>query len=338
MKLKQESKLIVGAVLFVYLMANVIKLLLMPEQSWQWHFTTSAFGLLIVMFFAFMIRWIDIYLDKRIPFEKNIVKRIALQFLITLSAIMVVRLMGYLVLSNFMHLNVSKDLWIASFVINIFSVLSIILFIFGFHFFKLWKEEKVLAAELEKEKAIVQYDNLKNQLNPHFLFNSLTSLDSLIFENPKLASEFLQQLSKVYRYVLENKNKNLVEVSTEVKFVTHYTHLLKSRFEKGLEVTFEIGEEAKERLILPVTLQILIENAIKHNSTSKDAPLYIQIANDSEYLIVSNNLQRKKNIETSNGQGLENLKNLYRYLTEREIVIEETEANFAVKIPLIQES
>jgi two-component system LytT family sensor kinase len=214
-------------------------------------------------------------------------------------------------------------------------VLSVVLSIFGYHFFRRWKEEKVLAAELEKEKALVQYDNLKNQLNPHFLFNSLSSLNSLIFENPQLASDFLQQLSKVYRYVLENKDKNLVTLGTEMDFVNHYVHLLKTRFDGAFNVVFEVSEEAKEKQIVPVTLQVLFENAVKHNITSKASPLRIRVYSNGNYLVVENNLQKKQIIETSNGQGIANLKNLYHFISTAPVMVAQTEDVFAVKVPLV---
>jgi two-component system LytT family sensor kinase len=207
---------------------------------------------------------------------------------------------------------------------------------FGFRFFNKWQETELKKEVLEKEKATVQYDNLKNQLNPHFLFNSLTSLNSLIFENPQLASEFLQHLSKVYRYVLENNDKTVVSVFTEVNFISNYVQLLIARFDKGLQVRIELSERAMEQKILPVTLQILIENAIKHNVTSGDSPLLIDIYDESGYLVVRNNLQVKHIIDTSNKQGLGNLKNLYKVLIENELMIEQTQDHFLVKIPLIQ--
>ena len=182
----------------------------------------------------------------------------------------------------------------------------------------------------------MQYDNLKNQLNPHFLFNTLSSLNSLIFENPQLASEFLQQLSKVYRYVLDNKDKNLVTLETEIKFVKHYVQLLKARFEQGMEVDFDMNEAELAKGVAPVTLQILIENAMKHNTTQKSAPLLIGISVKDGLLVVQNNVQKKPVIEGSNGQGLENLKNLYRYLSDRPVTVEEKESMFIVTIPLLE--
>jgi LytS/YehU family sensor histidine kinase len=188
---------------------------------------------------------------------------------------------------------------------------------------------------MQREQAIVKYDALRNQLNPHFLFNALTSLNSLIFENQQLASDFLQQLSKVYRYVLQNKEKETVSMSTELDFIKHYIFLLKIRFKDAIEFKIELSDEIKMKEIVPVTLQILIENAIKHNIISLSNPLNISIAADGDYLMVQNNLNRKAQVESSNKQGLENIKGFYRYLSPLPIQILETESRYTVKIPLI---
>src|SRR5262249_11801226 len=155
----------------------------------------------------------------------------------------------------------------------------------------------VVAERLEKEKSQVQFDNLKNQLNPHFLFNALTSLNSLIFENQSLASEFLQQLSKVYRYVLQNKEKNFVTLQTELDFIQHYVSLLHTRFGPALFIEVEVAAPMREMALVPVTLQILIENALKHNIVDPKRPLKIDIVTMGDYLVVSNNLQVRKRVE-----------------------------------------
>lgn len=335
MKLKDETKIALGIIGIIFVMFTIVKSLFFIEQSALWHFYTSLMGLIAIGIFGFIVRAIDVYLDKIYPFEKNVFKCIVIQFFITLVVIFIIRLIPYILFRDKIPFHPSREIWIATFAINVFMVLSVILSIFGYHFFKRWKEQTIAAAELEKEKTMVQYDNLKNQLNPHFLFNSLSSLNSLIFENPQLASDFLQQLSKVYRYVLENKEKNLVSVQTEVNFVNHYVQLLKTRFDGSLDVTFNISEEASERKIVPVTLQVLLENAVKHNITSKTSPLLVEVIASGNYLTVKNNLQKKVVIETSNGQGLENLKNLYRYLSENEVQVKEESNSFIVKVPLI---
>lgn len=333
--LKEETRIALGSIAIIFVSFNAVKFLFFTEQSWLWHIWTAAVGLLVIFFFGFIVLSIDVYLDKIYPFEKNVVKRIGLQFGVTLLVVMVMRLVPYALLKDRYPIHISRELWIGTLAINVFMVLCVILSIFGYHFFRRWREEKITAAALEKEKAQVQYDNLKNQLNPHFLFNSLSSLNSLIFENPQLASEFLQQLSKVFRYVLENKEKSLVTLRTEVNFVTQYAALLKTRFNEALQIEFDISNTVYEKKVVPVTLQVLLENAIKHNVTAKDNPLKIRIYDANGYLVVENILQKKIVIETSNGQGLENLKNLYQFLSETPVEIEQTADRFAVKIPLI---
>ena len=188
---------------------------------------------------------------------------------------------------------------------------------------------------LEKEKTSVMYENLKQHLNPHFLFNSLTSLSSLIRINPKQASDFLDNMSKVYRYILRNKDNETVPLSEELSFVSMYIHLQKTRFEEGLHVDIDIPEEHLHRKIVPVTLQNLLENAIKHNTADPDQPLIIKLFIDDDYLVVTNTLQKKNYVETSNKQGQNSMVSLYRFLSSRPVIIEENSELYIVKIPLI---
>jgi len=168
------------------------------------------------------------------------------------------------------------------------------------------------------------------------LFNALTSLNSLIFENQQLASDFLQQLSKVYRYTLQNRDKATVSVRTELNFVKNYISLLETRFGEALEIKVEVDENDLDKGIAPVVSQMLLENAVKHNIVCLDCPLSISITSKNEYFIVENNIVRKTQVETSNKLGMENIKDLYKYLTDRPIEIEDFENRYIVKIPLIQ--
>ncbi len=168
------------------------------------------------------------------------------------------------------------------------------------------------------------------------MFNALTSLNSLIFENQQLASDFLQQLSKVYRYTLQNRDKATVSVRTELNFVKNYISLLETRFGEALEIKVEVDENDLDKGIAPVVSQMLLENAVKHNIVCLDCPLSISITSKNEYFIVENNIVRKTQVETSNKLGMENIKDLYKYLTDRPIEIEDFENRYIVKIPLIQ--
>lgn len=196
-------------------------------------------------------------------------------------------------------------------------------------------ELKGKAQLLEKEKATVMYESLKQQLNPHFLFNSLTSLGSLIHIDPKAAAQFLDSLSKTYRYILKSSDVETVPLSDELKFAETYVKLQKTRFEEGLQVFFKVKEEHFYQKIVPVTLQNLIENAIKHNIIDEESPLVVEVFVENSYLVVRNNLQKKNFVETSNRQGLSNLKSFYHYLSDREIVVVEDGAFFTIKIPLL---
>jgi LytS/YehU family sensor histidine kinase len=176
---------------------------------------------------------------------------------------------------------------------------------------------------------------LKNQVNPHFLFNTFSSLDGLIQTDPDLASDFVRHLSKVYRYVLEHKENEVVSLQTEVDFIQHYISLLNIRYKNVLEIRINISPVAMEKGIVMVTLQMLIDNAIKHNSLETEAPLMIRIWDEEGYLHISNNKQLRRQIESSNRQGLEQLKELYHFLTTQEVLVQETSETFEINLPLL---
>lgn len=224
-----------------------------------------------------------------------------------------------------------------------FKIMAILLglgIVYLIYYLRLRGQKKLFFLEtkagmLEKEKAVIMYNNLKQQLNPHFLFNSLTSLSSLIRINPKLAGEFLEGLSKTYRYILNNREKDLVPLANEVQFSEIYIKLQKTRFENALQVTMKIRDEDLNSKIAPVTIQNLLENAIKHNIATEEDPLQIEIYTDDNQLIVKNNRNAKSFVETSNRQGLANMKSLYSFFSERAVEIKSTEDYFIVKVPLL---
>ena len=212
--------------------------------------------------------------------------------------------------------------------------------LFFIYRYRLAQREKLIMLEskaqmLEKEKAMVMYESLKQHLNPHFLFNSLTSLRSLIKTDAKTATSFLDGMSKVYRYVLKRGEQELVRLQDELDFVKTFAELQKTRFKEGLEVNINVDEAMFNKYIAPVTLQNLVENAIKHNTADKDSPLVIDIFVDDNYVVVRNNLQRYRIVETSNKKGLASLQTLYRYYSEKQVEIKEDRHYFTVKIPLL---
>jgi len=192
--------------------------------------------------------------------------------------------------------------------------------------------------KLEKENLQSQFDVLKQQVNPHFLFNSLNVLTSLIRLEPELAEQFTEHLAKVYRYVLENKDNELVSLSTEISFLTAYIFLINIRFMDKIKVNIRIPDNKMNLQIIPLAMQLLIENAIKHNAMSKKSPLVIEIfIDDLNILNVVNNLQEREAHMNSTGIGLKNIENRYRLLNNSIPVFEKTSTHFIACIPLIEE-
>ena len=209
------------------------------------------------------------------------------------------------------------------------------IFFHAVYFYQELQKKKVTEQKIIAGTASAQFDALKNQLDPHFLFNSLNVLTSLIDENPEAAQQFTTSLSKVYRYVLEQKNKELVTVDEELQFARTYVNLLKMRFEDS--IVFEIPDKSKnpEAKVVPLSLQLLLENAVKHNVVNVSKPLYIKIYEKEGNLIVENNLQAKEVIKRSSGVGLTNIKQRYALLTNRKVSIQKTSASFIVEIPML---
>ena len=202
-------------------------------------------------------------------------------------------------------------------------------------FYKALSEKKVVEQQIVAKTETAKYESLKSQIDPHFLFNSLNVLTALIGENPKQAEKFTTKLSKVYRYVLEQKNKDLIDLDEELLFAKTYMELLKMRFENA--VTFEIPEKASnpELKIIPLSLQLLLENTIKHNVVSEENPLIVKIIEEDGYLIITNNYNPKTIVEKGTKVGLRNIVDRYDLITLKEVSVVKTGQEFIVKLPLL---
>ncbi|GAA4457744.1 hypothetical protein GCM10023189_28960 [Nibrella saemangeumensis] len=195
---------------------------------------------------------------------------------------------------------------------------------------------RINAEQLKREATQAQFVALRNQVNPHFLFNSLSILASLVEVDQKLSVRFIKQLSKVYRYILDQRDTERVSLKTELDFLEAYSFLLNIRFEGKLQVLNKVtAPEAMRYGIAPLTLQLLVENAVKHNQMSAEQPLIVSIETSDDYLLVSNPLQRRPQAEDSTGMGLENITNRYRLLTDRPVSIGEENNSFVIKLPLL---
>lgn len=189
--------------------------------------------------------------------------------------------------------------------------------------------------ETESQLARYQYDTLKNQLNPHFLFNALNTLSGLIYVDVDRADEFIHRLSKLYRYVLDVQQEEVVAIQTELELVNDFLYLNNIRFNNQIKDSIRINKEV-DGFIAPMAVQLLIENAIKHNVISERSPLMIEIIQTEGKIVVRNNIQLKKEKEPSHKLGLKNLRDRYEVLTDQEIEIEATADFFTVRVPIIE--
>lgn len=197
------------------------------------------------------------------------------------------------------------------------------------------EKELLRTARLQKENFEAQLENLKNQVNPHFLFNSLNVLSSLIPTNPEKATEFTTKLSEIYRAFLRNSDKELITLEEELYIAKAYIYLIKTRFGDAIAFKTEVEDESKKMFLPPGALQALLENAVKHNGSTRKDPLMVQIRTEDNLLVVSNKLRPRKAEAEGTGTGLENIKNRYRYLSDKLPVFAKTETEYIAKLPLL---
>ena len=223
-----------------------------------------------------------------------------------------------------------------AFVQNMVPTTIILLIYESVYFYNSWKTYILKTENLIHENVKSQLDALKSQLDPHFLFNSLNTLASLVGEKNVPAQKFLEQLADVYRYVLLNREKNIVSMKDEMNFLDAYIYLNKIRFRENIQVEKNISEATMQKHIAPLSLQLLMENALKHNAATRQSPLKIFISDTTDgYIVMENNIQEKKTLEKSTRLGLQNIVNRYKLLSNKEVMITTTDGNFAVKIPLL---
>ena len=277
-------------------------------------------------------------LDKKYNWQDHLVKRAiwgSLALIVySATAYMVVQVSMYKLLMGSLPENPVAWGLRSSYVAILISFVVSLIFV-AVAFFNYWKKSLLEAERFKSEMLMYKYESLQNQINPHFLFNSFNVLSDLVYEDQDKAVGFITQLSQLFRYVLDSRDKELVPLSEELEFIKAYSYLLHTRFEEKLTIqqTFEAQED---ELIVPMTLQLLIENCVKHNEISKSHVLNIQILREEEYIKVENKLQLKSTGADSKKMGLSNISQQYRYFTDKQIIITETDQSYSVKVPLIK--
>ncbi|MEM6540203.1 MAG: histidine kinase, partial [Bacteroidota bacterium] len=229
------------------------------------------------------------------------------------------------------HINIFGDTFVMALLIGVFT-----LTILEIHFqVRASNEKEIENEQLNRENLSLKYIQLKNQINPHFLFNSLSILSALVKSNQDNAQLFIQNLSEIYRYVLFQDQKDLVPLKQELEFITSFIEILRFRYDEGLQVTIDIKEAALSKGIIPMTLQLLIENAVKHNIVDENSPLVIDIKSEGNNLIICNNLNKKIVISKGSKIGLNMIRKRYKIVNSSEIMVTNESDRFVVKIPLI---
>jgi two-component system, LytTR family, sensor kinase len=331
--------------IFIFVLTIVtalFRLALIPEFPWYIHLAGFFLQLFFMTGMWQLIKFINTGLEKKFTLEHNPAIQILLQVMVTLLLLSPVMHLSYTFFRPYLPAFVQGRILVM--LAAVFFML-ILLMTFVYYTYILFLRQKVtaeestrlqvMAVQLEKEKSMMRFHHLKNQVNPHFLFNAFSSLDGLVQTNPALASEFIRHLSKVYRYVLEHKENEVVSLQTELNFIEHYISLLSIRYNNAVECHIDITEEGREKGIVMVTLQMLIDNAVKHNIVQPALPLNISIRDVGDRLYIANNRQLRKQIETSNKQGLQQLRELYQFLTPLPLLVKEDEQYFEINLPLL---
>ena len=289
---------------------------------------------------SYLADWIDVYL----PWTKNAPLRLAVSIIATivytafawmlLVWIWIIVVDGAVLgFSDYVKtIPKNKNSFLMSLTITFF----VSAFMHGRSFLTNWRTSLIEAEKLKKDHIAAQYETLKNQVNPHFLFNSFNVLTTLVHKDADLAEQFVRQLSNVYRYVLDSRDKEVVPLDRELKQLEAYIFLMKIRFGESLKADIKsINTEGGS--VAPLTLQMLFENALKHNAVSKTTPLSIEVFQEgNDYIVVKNVIQLKNSIGESTGVGLENIRSRYKFLSDKEVIVLEEGGFFMVKIPIIK--
>ena len=281
---------------------------------------------------------IDNFLNTRYTWIENAKKRLIIQSILSVvfTSITLFSLMYLLHQLRFGDGRIINRKMIEIFPPAILFTLALLAVKIGSDFFKALKKSLLEVEKYKTESTNAQLQNLKNQLNPHFLFNNLSVLTSLVYKNQDKATAFINELAKVYRYVLDTKNSELVPLQEELDFINHYIYLQKIRFEDSVLFEIKIEESKKSAYLLPMCLQMLVENTIQHNETSQANPLKILIYTENNTLVIENPIKPRSNVADSTKMGLKNIEQRYSFFTDEKVIVSNNGGIFKVILPLIQ--
>ena len=308
------------------------------RELWNYFLYNQLYSVILYMVNAFYFDFLLKTFPNKVFRTRNFLKGILGGIAVTLLALFFIRILIQVVIggTGFSEFIASEKIqyYYISFIISV--VVTAIFY--AVYYYRNKQENRVIEQKIIAGTASAKFDALKNQLDPHFLFNSLNVLTSLIEENPEAATRFTTSLSKVYRYVLEQKTKELVTLEEELKFAELYMSLLAVRFEDSIVFSKPTKLDHPQAKVVPLSLQLLLENAVKHNQVMPSKKLHITISEGNGSLTITNNIQRKQIVKESTGVGLRNIRDRYALLTKLPVTISETRKEFSVSIPILGEN
>lgn len=302
---------------------------------------TSFWVVFMISFLRTTIIWngsmaIINYSISKFSMFKETVKLISFQVFFLALFVIVVEYIEIYVIEHLLKIPIDTNEKILLFIVSLVITFMISSIYASTAFFIQWKHNLIRAQVLEKANLEARYEILRNQINPHFLFNSLNSLLMLVSDNP-VASKYVESISEILRYMLQIRDKDVVLISDELKIAKDYIFVQQNRFGENLKVDFGVPEKYFHYSIPPLTIQMLLENAIKHNVVSKINPLYIKVyVNENSFLVVENTVLNKLDNDPSTGIGLENIQKRYQYIIGKSIVVKNNKENFSVMLPLFE--
>ena len=322
--------------------ANTFFVAALPPEALRVHEIGGFCYLIALMYtviFWFINRQAVLWLRRRYAGPQFITRRIVLSLTVAVSVILVVELVQQLFVTHMLAPEVAAawpDPGLGFAVLMSFILCLVVLSIYeGIYFFTKYQQSLLEQEKLAKANMQAQLTALRQQVNPHFLFNSLNTLANLIPEDPTKATRFVQRLSAVYRRILEYRHEESVTLGAELAALDDYLFLLEARFEDKLSVTVDVPDALRGARIVPLAVQLLVENAVKHNEVSRAHPLAIRIGVADDYLVVSNNYRPRSGAVASTGLGQVNIQQRYHLLTERPVRITANEARYRVDLPLL---
>lgn len=335
--MKFSRKLIIQLVVTFLIVGGVFLALYLTEADKELNLTAGWITTTLAMVWVFN-RLLTIKLDKKLPWLKFGNKRFYWQLGLGILVSLLIINISYLGLKLGLTVDPPDQQQIISMnVLGILVLLPTISINFGIQFLSNWKTAQLNSEQFQKETIKAELTTLKNHLDPHFLFNNLNILSSLISKDKDLSQSYLEKFADVYRNILQSSQEELVTLNDELRFIASYLYLLEIRFEDTIQTFIEVEASDQRKYLPPLTLQMLIENAIKHNSISEVRPLKIHISSQNGFISVKNNYQpRKVEIKNSSQSGLENIKKRYSYFTDKQVQVYQNTDSFIVKIPLVE--